>query len=95
MGLDPSQLEYLKKTAGLDEVHTLVATLRTFQTGDFGGSRPITIQVWDSGAGPARYSVRALDEDGNLLAFGNPGDTVHAAIRAVHWVDLDKPPRDR
>jgi hypothetical protein len=95
MALEPKDLETLKKLADFDEAHTLIATIRGYRRNDVGAGRPITIEVWDMGEGPARYSVRAIDENGRLLARGNPHDNVYAAIRAVHWGDLDKPERDQ
>jgi hypothetical protein len=35
------------------------------------------------GRGSRSSSPSPLIDAGHLLAFGNPGDTVHAAIRAV------------
>ncbi|MEP7307633.1 MAG: hypothetical protein ABJA98_19190 [Acidobacteriota bacterium] len=91
-------IEELKQVAGpkfveVHEIHTF--RCYRYKNDNVDESQEVTIQILDMGpdAGLARYSCKAVSDDG-CKARGNPGATISEALAVVHWGDLDLPARD-
>jgi hypothetical protein len=89
--MDPLDvLELVRKSAGLFEAYR-GTTFKGHRDAADGGTRLVTIEVWDAGPGAegARYHVVAADERGRT-ATGTPADSIEVALAVVRWGDLDR-----
>ena len=86
-GMD--MLPQVKEAAGLEEAYH-VTTFRGYRTTARGRHQQVTVEVLDGGPemGLSRFTVKAYGDD-DTTATGNAGDTLHAALRHVHWFRLD------
>jgi hypothetical protein len=82
----------LKDFSGCHDLYH-VTTFKGFREIASGGSKELTIEVWDGGpANPRiRYHVIATDED-SRMASGIPNGRLSMSIAGVHWTKLDKDP---